>query len=315
MKNNGQISFIIPYFGPWPDWFEFFLKSCSWNPSITWLIYCDNIIPQALPENVQLIKTSITELSSLISKQLGIIPQIHHPYKFVDFKPAYGLIFKDDLLNCDYWGYCDLDLVFGKINTFINTEFLEKYDVISPAKNFIPGHFALFRNTEKINNLFMDSPNWKYVMTDPKCFCFDEKYYKKGFKITNESIRNFIMIRTKYHIKKSRLLNSRLISAIIKTIRRFYKLLPEKSMNSQDFNQIIIHHHKKNQIRLFQSLLYSDDIMKLREKEKKYKIKWRQGALYDSEKEIMYFHFQLSKYEKSFRIYETGKEEFELAIF
>jgi hypothetical protein len=55
--------------------------------------------------------------------------------------------------------------------------------------------------------------------------------------------------------------------------------------------------------------------MKLRKKEKKYKIKWKQGALYDSDKEIMYFHFQLSKYEKSFHIYKTEKEEFELASY
>jgi hypothetical protein len=202
MKNNGRITLIVPYFGPWPNWIDFFLKSCSWNPTIKWLIYSDNTIPDLLPENVRIIKTSITELSFLISKILGIIPQIQHPYKLVDFKPAYGLLFNEDLLNSDFWGYCDLDLVFGKINSFITDDILEKYDVISPGKDFIPGHFALFRNTEKINTLFMNSPNWKDVMTDPKCFCFDEKYYKKGLKITNDSIRDFIKIKIKHHVIK-----------------------------------------------------------------------------------------------------------------
>jgi hypothetical protein len=122
------------------------------------------------------------------------------------------------------------------------------------------------------------------------------------------------MTKTKHHILKSGFLGSKPISFIKKTFRGIYQLFPEKHISLKDFNQVIYHFHKNKQIRLYQSLLYSDDIMKLRQKEKNYKIHWKQGGLFDKGKEIMYFHFQLSKYEKSFCIYESGKEEFELAV-
>jgi hypothetical protein len=312
MTDNRQIGIIIPYFGPWPEWFGYFVKSCLYNPNIEWLIYSDNTTSVSLPDNVHLIRISIFELCSLIENELTIIPQINHPYKFVDFKPAFGLIFKHDLMNYNFWGYSDLDLIYGTIDHFITPDILEKYDIISPGMDFIPGHFALFRNVEKINTLFMDSPHWKSVLTNPKCFCFDEKYFKNGFEISDDNINKFITRKINQHLRKVRFNNYKLVSVIKRTPQPVHKILQQKGIHLQDFNQIIHHHSKTRQIRLFSQQLYGDDIMKLRKKEKRLTIKWQQGVLYDTEKEIMYFHFQLSKYNKSFKIYETGRDEFEL---
>ena len=45
---------------------------------------------------------------------------VNSPYKLCDYKPVYGLIFDEDLQDYDFWGHCDVDLIFGDIRKFIN---------------------------------------------------------------------------------------------------------------------------------------------------------------------------------------------------
>lgn len=33
-----KITLVLPYFGQWPFWFDFFLLSCRRNPSVQWLL-------------------------------------------------------------------------------------------------------------------------------------------------------------------------------------------------------------------------------------------------------------------------------------
>ena len=40
---------------------------------------------------------------------------LERPYKLCDYKPSYGEVFKDELAGYDFWGNCDIDLVWGNI--------------------------------------------------------------------------------------------------------------------------------------------------------------------------------------------------------
>ena len=40
---------------------------------------------------------------------------LDRPYKLCDFKPAYGFIFGEYLKEYDYWGHCDIDIVWGDL--------------------------------------------------------------------------------------------------------------------------------------------------------------------------------------------------------
>ena len=48
-------------------------------------------------------------------------------YKIVDYKPMYGSVFKEWIPEEKYshWGYCDLDMVYGKLSLFVTQEMLE----------------------------------------------------------------------------------------------------------------------------------------------------------------------------------------------
>ena len=48
-----RLLFVIPYFGRWPFWMPFFLKSCRFNPDVQWLFFTDcGALPDA-PSNVR----------------------------------------------------------------------------------------------------------------------------------------------------------------------------------------------------------------------------------------------------------------------
>jgi hypothetical protein len=75
----------------------------------------------------------------LACEKLGFGVNIKHSYKLCDFKPAYGFIFFELIENYDFWGYCDIDIIFGSIRDFITKEILESHDLISTRPDWIPG--------------------------------------------------------------------------------------------------------------------------------------------------------------------------------
>jgi hypothetical protein len=66
----------------------------------------------------------------------------------------------------------------------------------------------------------------------------------------------------------------------------------------------------ENKISTYRETLYEDDIMKAIYNKGYWKIKWISGKLYNENlEELLYFHFQLSKYNKSFKIIDNIKED------
>ncbi len=170
-----SIAFIIPYMGNFPWYFPYFLHSCKYNPSIDFIILSDNItVSSALPSNVKLIHYTLEQFSVDASKALEINIIVEYGYKLCDFKPAYGFIFSELIKEYDFWGYCDIDLIWGNIRSFMTNEILNEYDVISARHDYLTGCFALYRNNKEMRELFMQSKDYEKVFTSDKNFFFDE---------------------------------------------------------------------------------------------------------------------------------------------
>lgn len=170
--------FIIPYIGSLPWYFPYFLHSCRYNPSIDFVILSDNkSVPVTLPPNVKIIHYTIDQFKTIAFKALGFEVVVDHGYKLCDFKPAYGYIFKDLVKGYNFWGHCDMDIIFGNIRNFMTDELLTKHDVISARHDYLTGSFALYRNGLFNNSLFMESRDYKKVFTSTQNFCFDETNY------------------------------------------------------------------------------------------------------------------------------------------
>ena len=67
-----SIVLICPYFGKWPGWFPYFIRSCACNPTIEWRFFTDCKPPDVAPDNVKFTQVSFAEYSGLISQKLKI---------------------------------------------------------------------------------------------------------------------------------------------------------------------------------------------------------------------------------------------------
>ncbi|MCF0052405.1 hypothetical protein LXM25_20215 [Dyadobacter sp. LJ53] len=168
-----DITFIIPFFGPPPAWMPFFLQSCNYNKGISFLIFAD-CLDTGVYGNVEVIKWSLPQLKQLAEDKLRMPVSLDSPYKICDLRPAFGLIFGDYLKGVNFWGTCDVDVIFGNIRKFITGEILNEYDVITAKREYLIGHFTLYRNTRKVNLLFKKSADYREVFQNPRAFVFDE---------------------------------------------------------------------------------------------------------------------------------------------
>ena len=150
MNKTLRAVFIIPYFGQIPDYFHLWLKSAEANPDFTFFIYTDLDFPVSLRSNVKIKHITFGEIQKKIKKKLGEDCKLNTPYKLCDYKPAYGYLFAEDITAFDFWGFCDLDLIFGNIGKIITQDVLRNNDKI-----FMHGHFCLMRNSKKFRLLFL----------------------------------------------------------------------------------------------------------------------------------------------------------------
>jgi len=174
-----SIVILICYFGEFPWYFDYFLHSCKYNPTVHFIIITDDeAYSKTLPENIIIINKSMAELNDLASEKLGFKTHINNTRKLCDFKPAYGFLFSDLIRDYDFWGHGDIDVIYGDIRNFITHELLDTYELINVRSDYLAGYFLLFENNQKMNTLFMESKDYQKVLSSDIHYCFDETNFK-----------------------------------------------------------------------------------------------------------------------------------------
>lgn len=186
-----KIVVICVYIGELPDNYFLWLESCKQNETIDWLIISDKLSSrEKIAKNIKILNFSLNDLKNLIERKLQDTIILNKAYKLCDYKPAYGLIFEDYIKEYEFWGHCDMDMIFGDFQMFFNDEILEKYEKI--LNN---GHLVLYKNNPKINSLFKEKVvktlSYKTVFNTNIICGFDES--KKGIIgiFENFNIKNF----------------------------------------------------------------------------------------------------------------------------
>lgn len=171
---NLKIIVILPYFGRLPNYFNLFLLSAKMNQSVDWLIITDDRELFPYPPNVKLLYMSWDEMRDKVQSLFDFQISLDRPHKLCDYKPAYGEIFRDDLLGYDYWAHCDPDIIWGNICKSLSSVSFERFD-----KVFMLGHFTLYKNFKENNVRFKMSCNgeerYRRVYSSDHGFAFDEK--------------------------------------------------------------------------------------------------------------------------------------------
>jgi hypothetical protein len=174
MSRSKSIVMIIAYFGKWPDWIHFFMASCAANPTIDWLIYTDCDAPENTPTNVRIRTLEFGDYQRLIRERLTPGFQAASPYKMCDVKPFLGFLHRDEIEGYDWFGFGDLDVVYGNLRRFITDDVLERHEVFSSHAGRLSGHFALFENSLKHREMFRKIRGWEAALSDPKTIGLDE---------------------------------------------------------------------------------------------------------------------------------------------
>ena len=112
-KYKYSIAYIIPYFGRLRSDIELWLLSVKYNPTIDWILYTDDRTEYSYPPNVKVKYTTFEAIQCRIQSLFDFEVTLNTPYKLCDYKVAYGEAFADDLKDYDFWGYCDMDLMWG----------------------------------------------------------------------------------------------------------------------------------------------------------------------------------------------------------
>lgn len=168
-----RVAIVILYLGKLPAIADYFCESARHVRDLDILLFTDTPPAAAVPPNVKVHASTLAGFNDLASRTLGIPIQVSAPFKLCDFKPAYGVIFQEYLRDYEFWGFGDVDVIYGDVDRFLGP-LLDGHDIISCRKGWISGSLCILRNCPKVNSAYASSADWERVFTAPACQLFDE---------------------------------------------------------------------------------------------------------------------------------------------
>ena len=169
MKN--KIVLMQLWLGKIPDYFWFHYETTK-NLNIDFLIFTDSGLVVDSP-NYKVIPITKDEIEEKVSLMLNHEYKIINPQKISDLKSCLGELFEDYLIGYDFFGFYDIDTLFGDFQKWV-IPYTEEYDVISFADkdyhNRVSGPFTIIKNTYENKRLyrksldkFLEILNYDYV--------------------------------------------------------------------------------------------------------------------------------------------------------
>lgn len=179
---TGRVAILIQYFGPWPEWINFFVESCRSNAEIDWIIFGDADPPENRARNVRHIQLSFADYKALLESRLELTLASDDPYKLCDFKPALAFVHRELVEAYDFTGFGDLDVIYGDIRAFYDDKKLARYDLLSAHRDRVSGHLCLMRNSPEMRSAFQQVPRWRDALSSPEHRGFDERAFFNLFR-------------------------------------------------------------------------------------------------------------------------------------
>ena len=172
-----SIIVIFPHFGKLPPQYKMWRASALYNTDVDFLFFTDCNVESA--KNIMVHKMTFEDFRQIVQDKFDFPIVLNRPYKICDYRPAFAYILADYIKGYDFWGWGDLDVVYGDIRHFVSDEILSHYKMISGF-----GHFSLYKNDEYTNTFFMKDVDgyvsYKEAFTQQRSMYFDEYEYK-GF--------------------------------------------------------------------------------------------------------------------------------------
>jgi hypothetical protein len=172
---------LMPYFGCWPEWIDVYFETCRWNKCIHYVFFTDCGQPRnPLPSNVMLNAMTLSQFNDLYTARFPWARRVEQTYKICDLRPAYGVIFSEYIAGYQFFGWGDLDVVYGDVLAHLTPDMLGA-DVISFNRDHVSGHFTLVQSS-CADKLMASFPEWSQRVNHPDYQHLDEPSHLNGLK-------------------------------------------------------------------------------------------------------------------------------------
>jgi hypothetical protein len=179
-----KIILLIPYFGKFPEWSDLFFETLKANATIDFYFFTDCEIEKYQSENIKYQKISFEDYIALVNKKGHVKFKPQNAYKICDLRPLFGYIHEDIFKDYDFYGWTDMDILFGDIRTFYTDEILSTYDVLSTHSIRLSGHLSLFKNNLKNRMMFRKIYKWEEALLKNEFVGIDEHGLTNAYLLT-----------------------------------------------------------------------------------------------------------------------------------
>lgn len=154
-----RVKIISLWVGALPPWTSKFLERIKANSDVI---------------DFELIQLSVAAIRVICEQRTGYVCGKTTGYAMCDLRPAFGDMFASRFRKYEFFGWCDLDVCFGHLSSFLDNETLDAYDVISGASYCVDGPFTIIRNRAAFVDLYR-CEEFQQVASSPTYHNFDEK--------------------------------------------------------------------------------------------------------------------------------------------
>ena len=144
-----KLKLIQLWLGEIPGYFWHHYETTKNLRDVEFLIFTDSDL-RVDSSNYKIIYVTREEIEKKVSLMIGFDYRIISAKKTNDLKSCLGELFEEYLIDCDFYGFYDIDTLFGDFQKWI-FPYMEKYDVISFADsiyhNRLGGPLTIIKNT------------------------------------------------------------------------------------------------------------------------------------------------------------------------
>lgn len=179
---ENKVAIICVYLGVMPSYFSFTRKSILHNKDYDWFIFTDQYTEVVKDNNITFIPISMGEINNRLSNLLGEPCTLPSPYKLCDSKPLYADLFADYIREYNWFGWTDLDIIYGDFCRYINDDLLNQNDIISSYSGKTIFGPLSFLKKSSCHNLYKDVPDIINLVTT------DNPNHSRGIYNVDETI-------------------------------------------------------------------------------------------------------------------------------
>ena len=157
-----RVALLLPWCGRHPDYWDKWLESAK-------------NIRGDFDFRIIVVEKPLQDFKKLAEEKLDAPVNLIKSYKLCDLKPMYGVVFDEELRDCDYWAFGDCDVIYGpRFGEWIEKAVSSNCDIASVQPEFCAGPFTMVRNCDLDNRLYQRAKGWREMLLDHRTCSFDE---------------------------------------------------------------------------------------------------------------------------------------------